>query len=150
MVPTRSHRRRTVALAAFISTVLLATAACSSDKPTSSGNGSGSSSSDAGSVLGSPNKATGTPIKIGFVYDGPGAAGDATDNFTGGKVAAQYANDFLGGINGHPIDLQGCDTTNTPAGGTQCAITLTNDKVAAVVTGSSTYDAPVFQGLSES
>src|SRR5258708_5732164 len=105
MVPTRNHRGRIVALA-FMSAALLATTACSSDdKPTSSSNGSGSSSSDGGSTLGSPNKATGTPIKIGFAYDGPSATGDATDTFTGAKAAAQYANDLLRGIHGHPVDL---------------------------------------------
>jgi branched-chain amino acid transport system substrate-binding protein len=128
---------------------LLATAACGSAEKSPASSGSSTSSADK-DVLGSPNKVSGTPIKIGFVYDGPGAAGDATDTFRGGKAATLYANDYLGGINGHPIDLVGCDTKNTPSGGTSCAVTLTHDKVAAVGAASSTYDGQVFNGLSGS
>jgi branched-chain amino acid transport system substrate-binding protein len=128
-----------------MATALLATATLGSNAA-----GSASRPSVHEDALGPSKKATGTPIKVGFVYDGPGAAGDATDTFRGGKVAAKYANQYLNGIDGQPVELVGCDTTNTPSGGTSCAVKLTKDNVAVVAAASSTYDSQVFTGLSGS
>ena len=68
--------------------------------------------------LGEPNPATGDPIKIGFVTDGEAASfGCDEDRVATFEATVEYANEYLGGINGHPIELEHCSTEDTPAGG---------------------------------
>ena len=62
----------------------------------------------------------------------------------------QYANEYLGGINGHPIEIDHCDTGATPAGGTQCAVQLASDGVAAALVPVSSQDGAIFEGLAGS
>ena len=47
-----------------------------------------------------------------------------------------YANDYLGGINGHVIKLTECFTKDTPAGETDCANQAVQAKASAVVQAS--------------
>ena len=68
--------------------------------------------------LGEPNEATGEPITIGFVSDGADAAFGSDEAIVKTfESTIQYANEYLGGINGHPIEIDHCDTGATPAGG---------------------------------
>jgi branched-chain amino acid transport system substrate-binding protein len=144
-----ANRPRLV-LALFLATALVAAFGCSSkDDAAANSNGSGGSGSSAAAaaVLGAPNKATGTPIKIGMVTDGKVDALDGTPQRDAAKAAVQYANDYLGGINGHVIDLDGCETNQTPSGGTTCGVQMINDKVAAVLTGVSGQATTLFDAL---
>ncbi len=52
---------------------------------------------------------------------------------SGAKIAVQYANDYLGGIAGHPIELFVCGNKSTPAGAQDCANQFVEKKVSAVV-----------------
>jgi branched-chain amino acid transport system substrate-binding protein len=133
-----------VAAVALAAAVAVALSGCSSSK-SSDGSSSGSSSSGStASALGTPNKATGTPVAVGFISDGKSQAFDLTDELNGGKAAAAYINDYKGGINGHPIDLKQCSALGTPAGTTDCAQQMVTDKVVMVLAGNlSQADAAV-------
>jgi branched-chain amino acid transport system substrate-binding protein len=84
------------------------------------------------------------------VVDGKSDALDSTSVLAAGKATAQYANDFLGGINGHRIDVETCETGQTPTGATTCAVQMVNAKVAAVITPLSAQDAALVSGLKDS
>ncbi len=86
-------------------------------------------------VLGASNKATGTPITIGVISEGKSAAIDATDEIKGIRAAADYANEYLGGIAGHPIALKVCEAQANPAKTTDCANQMVQANVSAVVEG---------------
>ncbi|MCW2529281.1 MAG: putative amino acid transporter [Pseudonocardiales bacterium] len=114
----------------------LLVAGCSSSK---SDSGSGSSSSDtaaADSLLGTPNKATGSPITIGIQNPGKAEAIDTTTENVASRALVKYANDYLGGINGHVIQLKECDTKNTPAAEADCSNQQIQAKSSAVVQAS--------------
>jgi branched-chain amino acid transport system substrate-binding protein len=100
-------------------------AGCSSGSSSTSNSGSpaatGSSSAAASSVLGTPNKATGSPITIAILNPGATPAIDTTPANTAAVAAVAYANDYLGGIHGHVIQVKQCSTQDTPAGQTACA-----------------------------
>jgi branched-chain amino acid transport system substrate-binding protein len=98
-------------------------------------------------VLGTPQKATGTPIKIGFVNDGKTAQIDSSGSWTTAEATAKYANDYLNGINGHVIELDHCETGATPTGGTACGAQFAKDKVAAVLSGVSVADTQISKAL---
>jgi branched-chain amino acid transport system substrate-binding protein len=102
----------------------------------SSSSGSTESNGGGSSDLGTPKKATGSPITIFINNPGKTAAVDTTDGNTAAKAAVAYANAYLGGINGHVIKLQECFTKDTPAGETDCANQAVQAKASAVVQAS--------------
>ncbi len=109
----------------------LAAAACSS-----SGSSTATSASSTSTVsLGTPDKATGTPVKVGFVNLEGGQYVSNSDVGKGADAAYQYANAYLGGIAGRPIQLDSCKTDGTPASSRTCADQMVNDHVQVVVMG---------------
>jgi branched-chain amino acid transport system substrate-binding protein len=100
--------------------------------------------------LGPSNEATSTPIDVGLVVDGRSDALDSTSVLESGNAAAEYANDHLGGINGHPIRIESCETGQTPTGATTCAVQMLSAKVAAVIVPSSAQDGALVRGLKDS
>lgn len=170
------HRGRKASLAAFVA-LSLAAAGCSSKDDGAADSTTAATSADttaadaattvadagadttaaaeadttvavAADPLGEPNPATDTPITIGFVTDGEAASfGSDEDEVATFEATVAYANEYLGGINGHPIEIEHCATDNTPAGGTQCAVDLTKAGVAAVLVPVSAQDGAVFKGL---
>ena len=143
----RHRRTATVALVTAASLLMLA-AGCTSTTTETSDPGSSTISSAAS--LGPEKKATGSPIKIGLVTDGKTDAVDHTPVIAAFKATIQYANDHLGGINGHVIEVAECSTSNTPSGATTCAVQMASDKVAAVLVPASAQDGGIFNGLSDS
>src|SRR5260370_11544484 len=109
------------------------TSTSTSSSPTATGS---ASASPASSVLGTPNKATGSPITIAILNPGATAAVDTTPENTAMKAAVAYANDYLGGINGHVIQVKECSTQDTPAGSTACSNQMIQANVAAAVQAS--------------
>lgn len=149
------NRLRGTTLPALVACVALVsvTAACSSSSSSRSATTSSSSatSAPAADVLGPSQPATGTPITIGLVTDGAAASfgSDAAEVATF-EGTIKYANERLGGLNGHPIVIHKCATNATPTGGTQCAVDLANAKVAAALVPVSAEDGTVFKGLAGS
>jgi branched-chain amino acid transport system substrate-binding protein len=134
-------RRPRIRLASFGAAALavpLVIAGCSSSggKSGESSGGTSGGGSSASSVLGTPKKATGSPITIMISNPGKLPSIDTTDGNTAAKSAVKYANAYLGGINGHVINLKECFTKGTPAGETDCANQAVQAKATAVIQAS--------------
>jgi ABC-type branched-subunit amino acid transport system substrate-binding protein len=120
--------------------IALVSAACGSSG--SSGAAKPSSTTRAPSsntaLLGTPQKATGTPVKIGQITTGGNCSG-CTSNYEepAASAAASWLNDYQNGVAGHPITLDVCVDNNDPGKATDCANQMIRDGVAAVVLGSS-------------
>jgi len=132
-----------------IAVVLVAVSACGSDE-SGSGGASGTTTTVDLSVLGPKQPATGSPIKVGLIVDGKSDALDSTSVMEAGKATVEYANEHLGGVNGHPIELETCETGQTPTGATTCAVRMIDAGVAMVITPLSAQDAAVVSGLKDS
>jgi branched-chain amino acid transport system substrate-binding protein len=154
-----SRRVPLVPLTLLAALTLAGAAACSSSSTASSGGGASSSATSPASGSGSGSasaasstsasaalapfllgkKATGTPVKIGLINNegsspvAEPATGDAA------VAAADYANDELGGIAGHPIQVDRCSENEDTASATACANKMVQDNVAAVVIGTTGF-----------
>src|ERR1700683_4254578 len=133
-----------VAAAALLT---LTAAACSSSGSSgSSGSSStptsGSSATAAASTFsfGTAKKATGTPYVFGMINDETGAV-TFPEARQGAIAAVNYVNNYLNGINGHPIQIDACTGDGTPATAARCA----NQLVAAhplAILGAADVGAP--------
>jgi branched-chain amino acid transport system substrate-binding protein len=125
--------------------LVLTAAACSSSGSSSSGSTStpASSSTTAAastSVFGTPKKATGSPYTFGMINDETGAV-TFPEARQGAIAAVDYVNNYLDGINGHPIVIDECTGDGTPATAARCA----NQLVAAhplAILGAADVGAP--------
>lgn len=148
----RASRR--IPLILLAAATLAGAAACSSSSSNTAGSG-GSSSAASGSAgaaaSSSPpaalsayfpgTKATGTPVKIGLINN-EGSSPTAEPSLGDAAVAAaDYANAELGGIGGHPIQVDRCSETEDTASATACANQMVQDQVAAVVIGTTGFGA---------
>ncbi len=124
---------------ALLATGLLA-AACSSggssSSTTSGGGGSSSGTVDNSLALsytgGTAGKATqSTPVRIGYVNQQYGSP-SYPENTAGAKVAVQYINQQLGGLQGHPIEIVPCFVA-TEEDGQKCGTQFLNDATIKVV-----------------
>jgi branched-chain amino acid transport system substrate-binding protein len=111
--------------------VLGITAACSGDGTTTAG-----SSSDLGETTATSagTRATGEPIKIGFV-NSEGGAFSVPELRVGNEVAEGYINEQLGGVDGRPLQVSRCTTDGSPEASIDCANQLVEQGVVAVVEG---------------
>src|SRR6202453_1948389 len=125
--------------AAAIAVLALTAAGCSSSSSGSSSapasstppasaaaSAAGSATAAASSVFGTPHKATGTPYVFGMINDETGAV-TFPEARQGSIAAVDYVNNYLDGINGHPIQIDSCIGDGTPATAARCA----NQLVAA-------------------
>ncbi len=123
----------------------LVAAGCSSSSSTSSGGSSTPAASSttaaaSGSVFGTPKKATGTPYVFGMINDETGAV-TFPEARQGAIAAADYVNNYLGGINGHPIVIDNCTGDGTPATAAACANQLVAKHPIAIL-GAADVGAP--------
>ena len=142
-------------LAAMLALSLVSfAAACSSDDDAGdegSDTTSEDAAADAADVLGEPNEATGEPVKVGIITEGGSEAIGSQSALTeqGAEIAAQYVNEYMGGIAGRPIELVFCGNQATPAGAQECGNQMVEDGVVAVTipfTGFGEATAPVLTG----
>ncbi len=127
-------RRKLLPLTAILCALAFAVAACGGDDNSSSGSGKSTTTVDL-AALGTPNKATGSPVTVGMISEsGSGANGTGALVVQGAKMAVKWANDYQGGLAGHELELFICENQATPAGGQDCANQMVQKKVAAVVT----------------
>ncbi|HXA32009.1 MAG TPA: ABC transporter substrate-binding protein [Acidimicrobiales bacterium] len=89
----------------------------------------------AASVLGSPKPATGSPIKIGLFNAEGGSVLDLPNIGDSAVAAADYANNYLGGLSGHRIEVVRCADKVDGVSATNCGNQFASDGVAAVVIG---------------
>lgn len=132
---TKSVRQRRVRLARISAAVLALglVAACGEDD---AGASSGIDAKSAKAALGPVDKATGKPVKIGYLQTGQTAAMDTTDEDTAARAVARYANEHLGGLAGRPIEVVGCETKGTPSGSQECGSKFVREGVVAVASSS--------------
>ena len=120
----------------------LTAAGCSSSSSSSSSTPSSGSTTAAASssVFGTPKKATGSPYVFGMINDETGAV-TFPEARQGSIAAVNYVNNYLDGINGHPIVIDECTGDGTPATAARCA----NQLVAAhplAILGAADVGAP--------
>jgi branched-chain amino acid transport system substrate-binding protein len=120
----------------------LTAAGCSSSGSSSSSTpASGSTTTAASSsVFGTPKKATGSPYVFGMISDETGAV-TFPEARQGTIAGVDYVNNYLDGINGHPIVIDACTGDGTPATAARCA----NQLVAAhplAILGAADVGAP--------
>jgi branched-chain amino acid transport system substrate-binding protein len=99
------------------------------------------------SVLGTPKPAKGTPLKIGYISDGGGAATDGPGEKAATGAAVKYVNEYLGGVDGRPLELVWCQTGLTPAGATDCANQMVTAKVPVVLASTPGVADPIVKVL---
>jgi branched-chain amino acid transport system substrate-binding protein len=143
-------RSRWLGTAAAVAAAGLMAAGCgSSSSSTSSGGSSGSSGSAAttpastgagSSAFGTPKKATGSPYVFGMINDETGAV-TFPEARQGAIAAMEYVNNYLGGINGHPIVIDSCIGDGTPATSARCANELVAKHPLAIL-GAADVGAP--------
>jgi branched-chain amino acid transport system substrate-binding protein len=146
-----AKRRRVTAVTGVVALGVTLLAACgSSTKSTSSATttapttattspSSSGTTAPASSSSGSTNimpltgsgKATGTPIKIGVTLVDEGALADI-GMIQGVKGGIYYVNNVLGGIHGHPLQVEMCNSDGTPSLEVNCANKFVSDGVVAV------------------
>jgi branched-chain amino acid transport system substrate-binding protein len=80
-------------------------------------------------------RASGSPIVIGTINQDTGAAGAFPELTVADKVAVDFINTELNGIDGHPIELLPCNTNFNPDLSQSCAQEMVSKKVVAVVGG---------------
>ena len=85
------------------------------------------------SVLGTPNAATGAPVKIGLISNGVGQGFDQAIDTPVAKATADWINAYSGGIGGRPIQIVVCEDQSDPAKAADCAAQMISDNVVAVV-----------------
>jgi branched-chain amino acid transport system substrate-binding protein len=142
---TKTERRLVGILGAGL--LALAAGACSSSKSGNTASSATSTSVDL-AALGTVHRASGTPIKVGFIYNGQTQTLDDRPQFAMAKATAAYANEYLGGVAGHPVQLLGCTDNLTPAGATNCANQMLAAKVPVVLASEPAQPAPVIKALS--
>jgi branched-chain amino acid transport system substrate-binding protein len=82
-----------------------------------------------------PVEATGRPIRIGTMNQDTGAAGAFPELTLADRVAFEFINTELGGVDGRPLELVACDTQFNPALSQACAQRMIDEDVLAVVGG---------------
>lgn len=120
-------RKHLLGVAVLVS-ALAVTTACSSSSSTG-GSGSSTSAAASGSSSGG---ATGSPITIG----GTGSISSpvlSQPERQGAEEAAISVINAAGGVQGHPLKLDWCDTKNDANGEFTCMRQLADDKVTAIV-----------------
>ncbi|QHN34045.1 ABC transporter substrate-binding protein [Gordonia pseudamarae] len=125
---TRSVRRWQALPAAAVALTMVM-AGCSDADDDSSGD----TAADL-SLLGEVNAATGAPIEIAFPTTGASAAA-YTHETEVANATVKYINEYLGGINGHPITLTVCEDALQAAKARECANKAVGSKDVAVVGG---------------
>ena len=129
-----THRVRLIALAAVAILIAAVAAGCgssssSSSSSTSTGSSGGSTTTStaassggapAPASLGTPHKATGSPYVFGVINleSGPVTFPEVRQ---AEQAGVDYVNNYLNGINGHPIQLATCVGDGQPATSTNCA-----------------------------
>jgi branched-chain amino acid transport system substrate-binding protein len=97
--------------------------------------------------MGPEKKASGEPVKVGFITDGKNAVTDQSIEIDAANATVEYLNQHHGGIGGRPIELDVCQTQLDPAKGTDCANQMVQDGVVAVVVGSTAVGDSVWKPL---
>ena len=100
-------------------------------------------------ILGEPDPASGEPVKIGLVTNGTGQGFDQSHDEPIAKAAAEWINEYRGGIGGRPIEIVACEDKQDPGRAADCANELIQEDVVAVVYSSNGIYEASWRPLSE-
>jgi branched-chain amino acid transport system substrate-binding protein len=102
--------------------------------PAETTGGTAAETTAASDPLGTPNAASGDPVKIGVIVEsGAGGGSQGGETLKAYDIATKYLNDYQGGLGGHPIEIWSCENKSTPAGAQDCAQQAVEQNVVAVV-----------------
>ena len=87
-------------------------------------------------------------VTLGFVSDGKSDAIDDSAEIKGRRLQ-WFPNNYLGGLAGHKIALNVCETHQTPSGATDCTTNMVQAKVPIVLAGVSGQAGAVYQGIKD-
>jgi branched-chain amino acid transport system substrate-binding protein len=89
------------------------------------------------------------PVKIGFATDGGGSIIPlSTQTVVASQWAVNYINKYLGGVDGHPLQLSVCTIKNSESEGAACADQFLNDKkVVGLAYGSTVVGANTINSI---
>jgi branched-chain amino acid transport system substrate-binding protein len=124
-------KKQALCIATLVS-ALAVTTACSSSSSGGSSGANASAAAGGSSLPASGGGATGSTITIG----GTGAISSSVLSQPERKAAEEAAISVInaaGGVNGHPLELEWCDTKNDANGEFTCMRQLADDKVTAIV-----------------
>lgn len=119
---------------ALTATAALLVAACGSDDG-DDGAATTASTTQEESPFGEANAATGDPVTVGFIGEGVTDTLDNESELLAAQAAVDYANEYLAGAGGRPIELQICETKGTPAGATDCVAELASAGAQVILNG---------------
>jgi len=130
------HWRRLV-ISPLAVLLVLVMAACSSQGGSTPATAPPTAKADAALLAppGGKHAAVGAPVKVGLINDEGGTASSWPEIRIGTQAAVQYANQYLGGIAGRPVQLDICESKGTPASSAACANQMIADHVVAVLHG---------------
>src|ERR1700680_5043326 len=83
-----------------VASVAMFCASCGKSSPTGP-----SASAVSTAVLGPVKNASGAPLTIGYIDEGQSAGIDARPEVAAAQTAANYVNNYLGGVAGRPLKL---------------------------------------------
>jgi branched-chain amino acid transport system substrate-binding protein len=135
----RPRTRRAAALTALAIAASVAGVSCAQPGDrTPTGTPGGASASAEDPLLGPADPATGSPVRVGLfnVEDNP--LSDLRSTGDAAEAAATYANEHLGGLAGHPIEVVRCADKVDVATAKACADEFVRTGVVAVVAGQPT------------
>ena len=89
---------------------------------------------DLTAALGTPKKATGTPIVLGLLNLESGPV-TFPEYRQAAEVAVKYINDYKGGIGGRPVKIVSCATDGQPSTSARCANQVLDKKPTAILGG---------------
>ena len=142
-----TSRQRFVATLAAGALVL---SACGGGNDTASDTttGDGATTTAGGPTTTTQPAATGDPVNVGLINMEDTPAGSFPELRIGAEAAVGYINNQLGGIDGHPIELETCKTGGTPEDTQACANQLVEANVPVVIAGQDfqmSVAYPIFQ-----
>ena len=110
------------------------TAAAASSSTTAGSSGGGTyASTFLPYTGGKAGKATGSPIAVGWVNDDGGTV-QSPESTAAAKAAINTINNYLDGVQGHPLVLHGCSIVSGEVQGQTCAQQLLNDPSVKFIT----------------
>ncbi len=135
-------RSRWLRIVALLGALALVAVACGNDSGDDSGGGGGQPEEiDFTAGL------TGEPIKVGHIVEASNTAIANPDIVQGAQAAALLVNQN-GGIQGRPVEIVACDTTNDPNTAAECGRQMVDEGVVAL-TGVLSVHADQFMPLME-
>jgi branched-chain amino acid transport system substrate-binding protein len=118
--------------AASATTTAATTAATTAESAATASSAAATSAEDP--ATSAAEAASGTPIAVGFVNQEKGSGSTFPDIRVGADAAVELINE-QGGINGHPLVLEKCETDGSPEASQACANQMIEKDVVAVATG---------------